>query len=304
VDAARALEDFLAMLSAERNASRHTLDAYRRDLRDFFDLLGRRRATVTGADPDDVVAWLERQRRAGRKASTVARRMAALRGFYAYLVRERLITRDPTEHVEQPRLSRPLPKTLSREAVAALVESPDVTTPRGLRDRTLLELLYASGLRASECLALRVRDVNRSAGYLHAMGKGRKERLVPIGAEALAWLERYLAVGRPALLGAGRDSALMFVNPRGRALSRQSLWQLVLRSARRAGLRQRVSPHTLRHCFASHLLEGGADLRAVQAMLGHADIATTQIYTHLPSSAIRRMYDKFHPRASVLHTRD
>ena len=304
MDAARALEDFLSTLSAERSASRHTLDAYRRDLQDFFDLLRRRRASADTARPDDVVAWIERQRKAGRKASTIARRMAALRGFYAHLVRERMLTHDPTEHIEQPRLSRPLPKTLSREAVAALVESPDVTTPRGLRDRTLLELLYASGLRASECLGLRVRDVNRSAGYVQCMGKGRKERLVPVGAEALAWLDRYLTVGRPALLGPGRESPLIFVNPRGRALSRQSLWQLVLRAARRAGLRQRVSPHTLRHCFASHLLEGGADLRAVQAMLGHADIATTQIYTHLPSAAIRRMYDKFHPRASVLDARD
>jgi len=304
VEAARALDDFLSMLSAERNASRHTLDAYRRDVRDFFDLLHRRRVTPATARPDDVVAWLEHQRKSGRKASTVARRMAALRGFYAHLLRERVLSRDPTEHIEQPRLSRPLPRTLSREAVAALVESPDVTTPRGLRDRALLELLYASGLRASECLALRVGDVNRTAGYLQAMGKGRKERLVPIGAEALAWLERYLTVGRPALLGRGRESPLIFVNPRGRALSRQSLWQLVLRAARRAGLRQRVSPHTLRHCFASHLLEGGADLRAVQAMLGHADIATTQIYTHLPSSTIRRMYDRFHPRAAVRDARD
>ena len=304
MEAARALDDFLSMLSAERNASRHTLDAYRRDVRDFFDLLHRRRVTPATARPDDVVAWLEHQRKSGRKASTVARRMAALRGFYAHLVRERVLSRDPTEHIEQPRLSRPLPRTLSREAVAALVESPDVTTARGLRDRALLELLYASGLRASECLALRVGDVNRTAGYLQAMGKGRKERLVPIGAEALAWLERYLTVGRPALLGRGRESPLIFVNPRGRALSRQSLWQLVLRAARRAGLRQRVSPHTLRHCFASHLLEGGADLRAVQAMLGHADIATTQIYTHLPSSTIRRMYDRFHPRAAVRDARD
>jgi integrase/recombinase XerD len=304
VDPVRALQDFLATLSAERNASRHTLDAYRRDLEDFFGLLTRRRVTPAAAGPDDVVAWMERQRRAGRKASTIARRMAALRGFYRHLVRERVLARDPTEHIEQPRLSRPLPKTLSREAVAALVESPDVTTPRGLRDRTMLELLYASGLRASECLALRVGDVNRSAGYVQCLGKGRKERLVPIGAEALAWLERYLSVARPQLLGARAESPLLFVNPRGRALSRQALWQIVLRAARRSGVRQRVSPHTLRHCFASHLLEGGADLRAVQTMLGHADIATTQIYTHLPSSAIRRMYDRYHPRAAVTAGRD
>ena len=304
MEAARALQDFLSTLSAERNASRHTLDAYRRDLEDFFDLLAQRRATPARAAPEDVVAWMERQRKAGRKASTIARRMAALRGFYGHLVRERVVTRDPTEHIEQPRLSRPLPKTLSRQVVVALVEAPDVTTPRGLRDRTMLELLYASGLRASECLTLRLGDVNRNAGYVQCMGKGRKERLVPIGAEALAWLDRYLTVGRPQLLGPGRQSPLIFVNPRGRALSRQSLGQIVLRAARRAGVRQRVSPHTLRHCFASHLLEGGADLRAVQAMLGHADIATTQIYTHLPSSAIRRMYDKFHPRATVAGARD
>jgi integrase/recombinase XerD len=299
VEPEHALRDFLATLSAERNASRHTLDAYRRDLRDFFALLARRRVSPLTASPDDVVAWMEAQRTAGRKAATIARRMAALRGFYGHLLRERVVERDPTEHLEQPRRSRPLPRTLSREMVAALVEAPDVTTARGLRDRAMLELLYASGLRASECLALRLGDVNGTAGYVQCMGKGRKERLVPIGAEALAWLERYLAVGRPQLLGAGRESPLLFVNPRGRALSRQALWQLVLRAARRAGVRQRVSPHTLRHCFASHLLEGGADLRAVQTMLGHADIATTQIYTHLPSSAIRRMYDAFHPRAAL-----
>jgi integrase/recombinase XerD len=299
VEPEHALRDFLATLSAERNASRHTLDAYRRDLRDFFALLARRRVSPLTASPDDVVAWMEAQRKAGRKAATIARRMAALRGFYGHLLRERVVERDPTEHLEQPRRSRPLPRTLSREMVAALVEAPDVTTARGLRDRAMLELLYASGLRASECLALRLGDVNGTAGYVQCMGKGRKERLVPIGAEALAWLERYLAVGRPQLLGAGRESPLLFVNPRGRALSRQALWQLVLRAARRAGVRQRVSPHTLRHCFASHLLEGGADLRAVQTMLGHADIATTQIYTHLPSSAIRRMYDAFHPRAAL-----
>ena len=297
MNVARALEDFLATLAAERNASRHTLDAYRRDLQDFFRLLAERRRSPATASSDDVVAWMERQRKAGRKASTIARRMAALRGFYGHQMRERVVPRDPTEHIEQPRRARPLPKTLSRETVAALVESPDVSTPRGLRDRTLLELLYASGLRASECLALRLGDVNRNAGYVQCMGKGRKERIVPVGAEALAWLERYLQGARPRLLGARGDSPLLFVNPRGRALSRQSLWQIVLRAARRAGLRQRVSPHTLRHCFASHLLEGGADLRAVQTMLGHADIATTQIYTHLPSAAIRRMYDDFHPRA-------
>jgi len=297
VEAERSLDEFLSALSAERNASRHTLDAYRRDVRDFLRVLGPRRRALDAARRDDVLAWLERQRRAGRKPATIARRLAALRGLYAHLIREGAIAEDPTEHVEQPRRSRPLPRTLSREAVTALVEAPDVATPRGLRDRALLELLYASGLRATEALTLRVGDVNRSAGYVQCTGKGRKERLVPVGGEALAWVERYLAEARPRLSAARRASPLLFVGPRARPLTRQSLWQIVLRAARRAGLRQRVSPHTLRHCFASHLLEGGADLRAVQLMLGHADISTTQIYTHLPSAALRRMYDQFHPRA-------
>jgi integrase/recombinase XerD len=299
VNAERALDEFLAALSAERNASRHTLDAYRRDVRDFLRVLEPRRRTFDAARPDDVVAWMERQRRAGRTPATIARRLAALRGLYGHLVREGAVADNPTEHLEQPRRSRPLPRTLSREAAAALVEAPDVGTPRGMRDRALLELLYACGLRATEALTLRVTDVNRRAGYVQCSGKGRKERLVPVGGEALAWLARYLAEARPRLAAARRASAspLLFVGPRGRALTRQSLWLIVTRAARRAGLRQRVSPHTLRHCFASHLLEGGADLRAVQTMLGHADISTTQIYTHLPSAAIRRMYDRFHPRA-------
>jgi len=299
VEAERALDDFLAALSAERSASRHTLDAYRRDVRDFLRLLAPRRRGLEAARPDDVLAWMERQRRAGRKPATIARRLAALRGLYAHLVREGAVDDNPTEHLEQPRRARPLPRTLSREAVAALVEAPDVGTPRGVRDRTLLELLYACGLRATEALTLRVADVNRRAGYVQCSGKGRKERLVPVGGQALAWLERYLTEARPRLAAARRapSSPLLFVGPGGRPLSRQSLWQIVLRAARRAGLRQHVSPHTLRHCFASHLLEGGADLRAVQMMLGHADISTTQIYTHLPSAAVRRMYDRFHPRA-------
>lgn len=298
MDAERALDEFLAALSAERNASRHTLDAYRRDVRDFLRALAPRGRALDAARGADVLVWMERQRRAGRKPATIARRLAALRGFFAHLVREGVVGDDPTAHLEQPRRSRPLPRTLSRESVTALIEAPDVGTPRGLRDRALLELLYACGLRATEALTLRVGDVNRRAGYLHCRGKGRKERLVPVGEPALAWLERYLAEARPRLAGArGGASPLLFVGPGGRPLTRQALWHIVLRAARRAGLRQHVSPHTLRHCFASHLLEGGADLRAVQLMLGHADISTTQIYTHLPSAAIRRMYDRFHPRA-------
>ncbi|PYN41921.1 MAG: site-specific tyrosine recombinase XerD, partial [Candidatus Rokuibacteriota bacterium] len=212
------------------------------------------------------------------------------------LVREGELRRDPTENLEAPRRTRSLPRTLSREVVAALVESPDLNEPRGVRDRSVLELLYATGMRASECLGLTLDDVNLSAGYVVCMGKGRKQRLVPVGGEAAQWVSRYLRDVRP-LYTRVRDSGRLFVNPRGGRLSRQSLWTIVRRAAARAGLRQRISPHVLRHSFASHLLEGGADLRSIQAMLGHADIATTQIYTHLPSATLLTMYRRFHPRA-------
>ena len=291
------VEDFLAVLQTEQGASRHTLAAYRRDLSDFVALLRRRRRSLTSAGAEDVVAYLEHLTRVGLKASSVARRLSAVRSFARHLVREGHLRRDPTEHVERPRIGRPLPKTLSPRGAASVVESPDVTTPRGLRDRALLELLYATGLRASECLGLHLDDVNLTAGYVICTGKGRKQRLVPLGAEAATWLSRYLTTGRPRDTRR-RDGGRLFVNPRGGALSRQALWIIVRRAARRAGLTRRVSPHVLRHSFASHLLEGGADLRAVQAMLGHADIATTQIYTHLPSATVRRMYDQFHPRAN------
>jgi integrase/recombinase XerD len=292
---AEPLSTYLAALAAERAASPHTLAAYRRDLEDFVACLGRRRDVRT-TTPDDVIAYLGRLRARGLRASSVARRLSSLRGFFRHLVRDGALAHDPTELIERPRLSRPLPKTLSRAAASALVEGPDATSLRGLRDRALLEVLYATGMRASECLGLRLEDVNLSAGYVVCTGKGRKQRLVPLGAEAIAWTRTYLERARPRHTQR-HDGGRLFVNPRGRALSRQSLWTIVRRAARRAGLPATVSPHVLRHSFASHLLEGGADLRAVQAMLGHADIATTQIYTHLPSAALKRMYREFHPRA-------
>ena len=285
---------YLAALQAERGASPHTLSAYRRDLADFVAFLGRRRVLAVTAD--DVIAYLAALRRRGLRASTVARRLSSLRGLFRHLVAEGGLARDPTEHLERPRLSRPLPKTLSRPVAAAVVEAPDPVRPRGLRDRAMLEVLYATGMRASECRGLRVEDVNLSAGYVVCTGKGRKQRLVPLGAEAIAWVRAYLQRARPEHTRR-RDGGRLFVNPRGQGLSRQSLWAIVRRAGAAAGLPNPVSPHMLRHSFASHLLEGGADLRAVQAMLGHADIATTQIYTHLPSAALKRMYRDFHPRA-------
>lgn len=288
--------EFLDSLQAERGASPHTLAAYRRDLRHFIAFLGAGARTLQRAGPEDVVAYVERLRRTGLKPASIARRLSALRSFVRHLVREGRLRRDPTEHVERPRGGRPLPRTLSREKAAALVESPDLSRPGGVRDRALLELLYATGMRASECLRLGLEDVNLSAGYVTCTGKGRKQRLVPLGAEAATWLKRYLTeVRAPAIRRV--DSGRLFVNRFGGPLSRQSLWNVVRRAAAATDAPGRTSPHVLRHSFATHLLENGADLRSIQTMLGHADIATTQIYTHLGSPTLRRMYDQFHPRA-------
>jgi integrase/recombinase XerD len=288
--------EYLGTLQAERGASRNTLSAYRRDLDDFRRFLDASRMRLDAVKADDVVRYAERLRQRGLKSSSVARRLSALRGLYRHLVREGALGANPTDHVDRPRTVRPLPRTLSPEAAAALVEAPDITRPLGVRDRALLELLYATGMRASECLALRLDDLNLSAGYLVCTGKGRQQRLVPVGAQALDWVRAWLRDARPRFTRA-RDSGHLFVNARGQRLSRQALWAIVRRTGRAAGITRRISPHVLRHSFASHLLEGGADLRAVQAMLGHADIATTQIYTHLPSAALARMYRRFHPRA-------
>ncbi|MGH7355744.1 MAG: site-specific tyrosine recombinase XerD [Candidatus Rokuibacteriota bacterium] len=290
-----AVAGYLGSLQAEQGASPNTLAAYRRDLLDFLAFLAPLRRHPAGIDRDDVILYVERLRARGLAPSSVARRLSALRGFYRHLVREGDLPRDPTELVEVPRAPRPLPKALSHEAAAALVEAPDTRLPRGVRDRAILELLYATGIRASECLGLRLEDLNLTAGYVVCTGKGNKQRLVPVGAEALERVRAYLRDVRPRHARL-RDSGHLFLSSRGGRLSRQALWTIVRRAAVVAGVR-RASPHVLRHSFASHLLQGGADLRSVQAMLGHADISTTQIYTHLPSAALRRMYRRFHPRA-------
>jgi integrase/recombinase XerD len=288
--------EYLEALQTERGASRNTVLAYRRDLADFGRYLAAPRRSLGALTARDVSDYLLALRRRGLGARSVARRLSALRGLYRHLLREGSVKRDPTEMVDSPRPPRRLPRTLSIEDVAALIETPDTTRVDGLRDRAMLELMYASGMRASEVLALRLEDLNLPAGYVVCTGKGSRQRLVPVGAQAIQWVRRYLDSGRRAAL-TRLDPGTVFVNRSGRPLSRQGLWGILKRAARRAGLRASVSPHTLRHSFASHLLERGADLRSVQAMLGHADISTTQIYTHLPSTVVRDMYRKFHPRA-------
>lgn len=288
--------EYLQALETERGASRNTVLAYRRDLADFGRYLQGPRRELDALTSRDVSEYLLALRRRGLGARSVARRLSALRGLYRHLVRAGTVTRDPTEQLDSPRPPRRLPRTLSIEDVATLIETPDTTRPDGLRDRAMLELMYASGMRASEVLTLRLEDLNLAAGYVVCTGKGSRQRMVPVGAQAARWLRRYLDDGRRPS-GKRRDPGTVFMNRAGRSLSRQGLWGILKRAARRAGLRATVSPHTLRHSFASHLLERGADLRSVQAMLGHADISTTQIYTHLPSRVVRDMYRKFHPRA-------
>ena len=288
--------EYLEALQTERGASPNTLSAYRRDLSGFLGFLRRRGTTIEPAGADHVARYLLTLRQAGLGPRSVARHLSAVRGLYRFLVREGRLGRDPTEHLEGPRPPRRLPRTLSPKEAAALVESPALDDRAGLRDRALLELLYATGMRASECLALRIEDLNLAAGYVIPTGKGDRQRLVPVGAQALHWVRAYLKTARPSLVKRA-DPGTLFVNRAGRRLSRQGLWGIIKKAARRAGVRTAVSPHTLRHSFASHLLERGADLRSIQAMLGHAEISTTQIYTRLPTSAVREMYRRFHPRA-------
>ena len=297
--AAPLIADYLSSLQVERGAARNTLLAYRRDLAGFEAFLAAEGCRVESVGVTDMSRYLAGLRGRGLGGRSIARHLSAVRGLYRYLLDERRVSRDPTEHLDSPRPARRLPRTLSVEDAAALVEAPDTTRADGLRDRALLELLYACGLRASEALGLRVEDVNVSAGYVVVTGKGNRQRLVPAGAQALDWVRRYCTTVRPRLVRRPHTSenAPLFLNRSGGGLSRQSLWTVIRRAARRAGIRTAASPHTLRHSFASHLLERGADLRSVQAMLGHVDISTTQIYTHLPSSVVHDMYRRFHPRA-------
>jgi integrase/recombinase XerD len=293
--------DFLAYLEFERGLSRNTLEAYRSDLLQLGAHL--RRAGVDAlsaghAELADFVATLAAGGEDRRPASpaTLQRKVACLRSFYRHLRRQNVLDDDPTAHLRAPRQSRRLPHVLSREDVTKLLAQPSGMEPTALRDRALLELMYACGLRASEAIGLAVGDVDLEDGILRARGKGSKERLVPVGSAAARALEAYLSRGRPRLVG-DRLEGRLFVNHRGSGLTRQGLYKIVQRHARSAGLDGRMSPHTLRHTFATHLLAGGCDLRSLQEMLGHADIATTQVYTHLSAERLKDVYFDAHPRA-------
>ena len=294
--------DFLAYLELERGLSRNTLEAYRSDLQQFGEFLSRRELDpldVGNADLADFYTELATGGEGRRAAApaTLQRKVACLRSFYRHLRREQILGTDPTSELRPPRAPGRLPNVLSRDEVNVLLEQPRGNSPAALRDRALLETMYACGLRASEAISVELAELDLERGILIAKGKGSKERLVPIGSKAVEALRAYIERGRPRLVGL-QEEPRVFVNLRGGGLSRQGLYKIVQRHARKAGLGDRMSPHTLRHTFATHLLAGGCDLRSLQEMLGHADIATTQMYTHLSGERLKEVYFEAHPRAT------
>ena len=289
------LTAYLRHLEVERRMAANTLEAYQRDLRRLEAFAAAHETPLIGLSRADLEAFVREAMAGGLAPSSTARLVAAVRSFYRFLCVTGAIGDNPAEDLQAPRAVTALPHFLSIGEVDALLGAPDVADLRGLRDRALIEVLYATGLRVSELVGLRVTDVHVDQGYVQSVGKGGKERLVPLGDEAAGWVRRYLAEGRPTLTR-GRPQPWLFLNARGGRLSRIGFWKLLKAYGRQAGIRGRLSPHVLRHSFATHLLERGADLRAIQAMLGHADLSTTQIYTHVIEARLRQVYDTFHPR--------
>ena len=286
---------YLDYLAVEKGLSQNTIAAYKNDLNRLQRSLSRGR-NPERATRADLLRILQTMRLDGRSPRSVARWIVAIKGFLGYLLAEGVIDEDPSAHLDSPRVWRTLPKVLTFKDVEALLAAPDRSDPRGMRDAAMMEVLYGTGLRVSELLRLHLGDLHLDAGYLRCWGKGSKERVVPLGGEADAALQFYLAESRPTLL-AGKRTDTLFVNARGLALTRQGFWKMIKRYGMSAGIVTPLSPHVVRHSFATHLLENGADLRAVQIMLGHADISTTQIYTHVNRERLRRLYEDFHPRA-------
>lgn len=291
----RAVERFLDYLASERGGSENTLASYGMDLRSYGAFLKRRRVEAVEAirqdDVTDFLLWLRKR----SASSTVARRLSCIRSFHRFLVGEGLVRKDPTEYLESPRLWQKVPEVLSVADMEKILEQPDVSTPLGIRDRAMLEFAYATGVRVSELVGFPAAHLKRSLGLIHCRGKGDKERIVPIGSKALEWVERYEREVRPTLVG-GRSEPILFLNWRGKPMTRAAFWGLLKGYAKKADIKREISPHTLRHSFATHLLEGGVDLRVVQEMLGHSDISTTQRYTAVDREYLKSVHREFHPR--------
>ena len=291
------IDAYLDHLRVERRLAEHTLESYGRDLAALARFAAGRDARPESLDRAALEAFVREQMTAGLAPRSVARSVAAIRGFYRFLTLDRHLDRNPAEGLRPPHAWPALPTFLSFDDVDALIAQPDVSTPRGLRDRAMIELLYATGMRVSELVGVRAADLHLDEQYLTCIGKGSKERLIPIGEQAADWVRRYQREARHQLLRGGRPSARLFLNARGAGLSRVGFWKILKRYGAAARLPRSLSPHVLRHSFATHLLERGADLRAIQMMLGHADLSTTQIYTHVLEARLRTVYDRFHPRA-------
>jgi len=289
------IDNFLSYARLERGLSENTISAYANDLKRFLEYLDKKGLdphTIGHQDISHYVAYLGK----GLSKRSIARNISAIKSFFKFLKSTGEILQNPTKNINSPKVMRKIPDTLSVEEVNAFLNAPDINNPQGLRDKAILELLYATGLRVSELQNLRLLNVNLDAGFIRTMGKGSKERIVPIGEVAIHYLKEYLNISRPKLLK-GKESPYLFVSQLGKAFTRQGLWKLIKFYAKKAGIKSKLSPHTLRHSFASHLLMGGADLRAVQLMLGHSNIGTTQIYTHVTMKHLIDTHKKFHPRS-------
>jgi integrase/recombinase XerD len=298
VDHASMIERYLDRIWMEKGLSDNSLAAYRRDLTAFAGWLSVRRPEITllAVCRADLLAYVESRSEAGIKPRSAARALSALRSFYQMQTRDGLITENPTLRVDLPKIGRALPKSLTEQDVNALLEAPAIEQPQGQRDRTMLELMYATGLRVSELVSLTLSEVNLRQGVVRVRGKGGKERLVPVGEIALSWLEKYLIEARPELLTGKAPTDVLFPSNRARAMTRQTFWHLIKKHALTAGISQDLSPHTLRHAFATHLINHGADLRVVQLLLGHSDLSTTQIYTHVAKERLKSLHQAHHPR--------
>ncbi len=289
------IDRFLDALWMEQGLSDNTLSAYRSDLNKFALWLPSKCTSIESAERIHLLEFLGWCAQKGLHARSSARLLSSLRRYYRWLLRERIITTDPTEQIDSPKTGRPLPKSLSEQDVVDLLDAPNTSDALGLRDRCMLEVLYASGLRVSELVSLRIEQVNTRQGVVRVIGKGEKHRLAPLGEVALEWLHKYAAEARPEILK-GRQSEDLFPTRRGKAMTRQAFWQLIKRYAAQAGIDKPLSPHTLRHAFATHLLNHGADLRVVQMLLGHSDLSTTQIYTHIARERLKNLHAEHHPR--------
>ncbi|HHU30693.1 MAG: site-specific tyrosine recombinase XerD [Bacillota bacterium] len=293
----KVLRDFISYLSVEKGLAANTLEAYNRDLQAFAAFLKSRGITAfESVKRNEITAYLRSLQKKGRAATTLSRNLASIRSLYNFIFLEKRIDENPTADLESPKIEKKLPRVLSTREVELLLEQPDCSQLGGIRDKAMLELIYATGIRVSELMSLDLADVNLDAGFLRCLGKGSKERIIPLGSVAVRWVDEYLQKCRPKLIRYSGEKAL-FLNQHGKRLTRQGFWKILKKYATKAGISKEITPHTIRHSFATHLLENGADLRSVQEMLGHADISTTQIYTQITKHRLRDVYEKAHPRA-------